>query len=489
MSISLIHQQRLWGLIACHHNQPKFVSYETRTVCEFLGQVMSTEISSKEQNENLDYQLELKDIRGNLVERLTRSTDFIHPLTANPELLLKLAGASGAAICAGDDIRLIGQTPDREAISPLLNWLTEQFDRDLFVTDSLPIVYPTAETYKNVASGLLAIAISKVQHRYILWFRPELLQTVTWAGNPNKPKRIEADGSLTIFPRLSFDAWQETVKLKSSPWLQCEIDGVVELRQAIVDIVLRQADELARINLELQRSNSELDSFAYIASHDLKEPLRGIHNYATFLLEDYGEILPEEGTEKLQTLVRLTQRMESLISSLLKFSRLGRQELQMQPLDLNQLLVEIAEIFHMNPQWAGSDIRIPRRLPLIWGDRVLVGEIFTNLISNGFKYNNNSNKWVEIGWQESNSDEQMTTLYVRDNGIGIREKHLESVFKIFKRLHPPGKYGGGTGAGLTIVKKIVERHGGHIRIESVYGAGTTFWLTLPAVEPITAEEK
>ncbi|GAB4284233.1 MAG: hypothetical protein Fur0025_14810 [Oscillatoriaceae cyanobacterium] len=489
MSISLIHQQGLWGLIACHHNQPKFVPYETRTICEFLGQVMSTEISNKQLNENLDYQLQLKDILGQLVERLTRSTDFIEPLTTNPELLLKLAGASGAAICAGDDIRLIGETPDKEVIPPLLTWLRERLERDLFVTDSLPRVYPAATTYKNVASGLLAIAISKVQHRYVLWFRPELLHTVTWAGNPNKPKRIEADGSLSIFPRQSFKAWQETVRLKSSPWFQCEIDGVVELRQAIIDIVLRQAEELASINLELQRSNSELDAFAYIASHDLKEPLRGIHNYATFLLEDYAEILPEEGTEKLQTLVRLTQRMESLISSLLRFSRLGRQELQMQPLDLNQLLRETAEIFEMNPQWAGCVIRLPRTLPVIWGDRLLVGEIFTNLISNGLKYNNNSDKWVEIGWLESNPDEKMTTLYVRDNGIGIRDKHLESVFKIFKRLHAPGKYGGGTGAGLTIVKKIVERHGGNIRIESVYGAGTTFWLTLPAVSPTTAEEK
>jgi light-regulated signal transduction histidine kinase (bacteriophytochrome) len=444
---------------------------------------MSTEISNKQVNENLDYQLQLKDILGHLVERLGQAIDFIKPLTADPESLLNLTGAQGAVVCAGDDIRLIGQTPDREAIPHLLTWLTEQFDRDLFVTDSLPTLYPAAATYKNLASGLLAIAISKIQHRYILWFRPELLQTVTWAGNPNKPKLIEADGSLSIFPRKSFEVWQETVRLKSSPWLQCEIDRVVELRQAIIDIVLRQADELASINLELQRSNTELDAFAYIASHDLKEPLRGIHNYATFLLEDYGQILPEDGAEKLQTLVRLTHRMESLISSLLKFSRLGRQELQMEPLDLNQVLGEIGEIFQMNPQWAGCVIRIPRPLPVVWGDRILVGEIFTNLISNGFKYNNNTDKWVEIGWQESSQDETMANLYIRDNGIGIREKHLESVFKIFKRLHPPGKYGGGTGAGLTIVKKIIERHGGSITIESVYGDGTTFWFTLPAVEP------
>lgn len=480
MSISLIRQNRLWGLIACHHETPKFVPYEIRTHAEFLGQLMSTELGQKEANENLTYKLHLKDIQAQFVERLTGAADFVAELTANPESLLQLTGASGVIVCEKETIAPFGQTPAPEEISPLVDWLSDRFDRDLFVTNSLPELYPAARTYSDIASGLLAMAISKIQHRYVLWFRPEMVQTVTWAGNPDKPKRVEADGSLTIFPRESFEAWKEIVRHQSSPWLPCEIEGAVELRQVIVDIVLRQADELAHINCELERSNSELDAFAYIASHDLKEPLRGIHNYATFLLEDYQDALQEDGAEKLQTLVRLTKRMESLIDSLLKFSRLGRQELQMQPIDLNQLLSETVEIFQMNPQWYGCTISIPQSLPTVRGDRVLIEEIFSNLISNAFKYNNNSEKFAEIGWQESPVPEsEMVTLYVRDNGIGIRDRHLESVFRIFKRLHAAGKYGGGTGAGLTIVKKIVERHGGTIWVESVYKQGTTFLFTLP----------
>jgi light-regulated signal transduction histidine kinase (bacteriophytochrome) len=252
------------------------------------------------------------------------------------------------------------------------------------------------------------------------------------------------------------------------------------LRRAIIDIVLRQAGELANINLELERSNSELDAFAYIASHDLKEPLRGIHNYANFLLDDYGEILQGEGTEKLHTLLRLTTRMESLIDSLLKFSRLGRQELQMNSIDLNLLLQNVTELFGMNPEWENCIIRIPRSLPKVFGDRVLLEEVFTNLISNAFKYNNQPEKWVEISWLESSGQpHNILTFYIQDNGIGIREQHQESIFRIFKRLHAPSKYGGGTGAGLTIVKKIVERHGGEIQVKSVYGQGTTFWFALP----------
>jgi light-regulated signal transduction histidine kinase (bacteriophytochrome) len=480
MSVSLIQQQNLWGLIACHHNSPKFIPYEVRTVCEFLGQLMSTELANKEANENLDYKLQLKNIQGKFVERLSKANDFVEELITDPESLLQLTGATGVAICNNEEITLIGQTPQIDQLKPLLNWISPQFNQDIFVANALSHLYPQAEEYKAVASGLLAMAISKIQNRYVLWFRPEILQTVTWAGNPEKPKRLEEDGSVTIFPRQSFEAWQEIVDGRSLPWLECEMVGAHELRQAIVDIVLRQAEDLALINVELERSNSELDAFAYIASHDLKEPLRGIHNYATFLLEDYGEIIKDDGADKLNTLVRLTKRMESLIDSLLKFSRLGRQELQMSPIALDHLLENVTELFSINPQWKNCQIRIPQSLPTVLGDRILLEEVFTNLISNAFKYNEQSEKSVEIGWSETNSPHpNFVTLSVRDNGIGIREKHLDSVFRIFKRLHAPNKYGGGTGAGLTIVKKIIERHGGTIQVQSVYGQGTTFLFTLP----------
>ena len=480
MSVSLIQQQKLWGLIACHHNSPKFIPYEVRTVCEFLGQLMSTELANKEANENLDYKLQLKNIQGQFVERLSKANDFVSELVADPEALLQLTGATGVAICNHEEITLLGQTPQLEQLKPLLNWISPQFNQDIFVANALSHLYPQAEEYKAVASGLLAMAISKIQNRYVLWFRPEILQTVTWAGNPEKPKRLEEDGSVTIFPRQSFEAWQQIVNGQSLPWLDCEVAGASELRQAIVDIVLHQAEDLALINVELERSNSELDAFAYIASHDLKEPLRGIHNYATFLLEDYGEIIKDDGADKLNTLVKLTKRMESLIDSLLKFSRLGRQELQMSPIALDRLLENVTELFSMNPQWENCQIRIPKSLPIVLGDRVLLEEVFTNLISNAFKYNEQSEKSVEIGWSESNSQHpNFVTLSVRDNGIGIRDKHLDSVFRIFKRLHAQNKYGGGTGAGLTIVKKIIERHGGTIQVQSVYGQGTTFLFTLP----------
>ncbi len=266
--------------------------------------------------------------------------------------------------------------------------------------------------------------------------------------------------------------------------------------KAYADLQLR-SDDLAAANNKLIRSNTELDDFAYVTSHDLKEPLRGIHNYSTFLLEDYSDKIDEEGKNKLQTLIRLTQRLESFINSLLYYSRVGRIDLAFAETDLDVGLHEVLDSLHVTLEEKNIDIRIPRPLPTLLCDQSRVVEVFRNLITNAMKYNDKPKKWIEIGYclkgENSEVDKALSgnrngngpgggdselAFYVRDNGIGIREKHLDSVFRIFKRLHGRDKFGGGTGAGLTIVKKIVERHGGRVWVDSTFGEGTTFYFIL-----------
>jgi chemotaxis family two-component system sensor kinase Cph1 len=245
----------------------------------------------------------------------------------------------------------------------------------------------------------------------------------------------------------------------------------------------RRAEELQRLNAELEYSNRELDAFAYIASHDLKEPLRGIHTFAHFLLEDYADTLDAAGADKLRTLMRLTQRMESLIESLLHYSHVGRTELALEQTDVQEVVEETLELLAARLQDGQVDVRIPARLPMVRADRVHVGEIFNNLIANAVKYNDKADKWVEIGCTVSPGEDGVLrqAFYVRDNGIGIAAQHHEAVFRIFRRLHGRDEYGGGTGAGLTIVRKIVERHNGRIWLVSQPGVGSTFYFTLGEV--------
>jgi signal transduction histidine kinase len=242
-----------------------------------------------------------------------------------------------------------------------------------------------------------------------------------------------------------------------------------------------RAEALQRLNTELQRRNQELDAFTYIASHDLKEPLRGISNYAQFLIEDYRETLDAEGCQQLVTIQRLIQRMEDLLNSLLRYSRVERAELSQSDLDLTQVVQEALDQLQARLQGEHVQVRLPRSLPSARGDRAQLTEVFTNLLSNALKYNDKTEKWAEVGARNF-TDSGPPVFYVRDNGIGISPEHCEKVFEIFRRLHPRDTYGGGTGAGLTIVKKIIERHGGRIWVESVPGEGSTFYFTLGEIK-------
>jgi PAS domain S-box-containing protein len=276
MVISLIHNQKLWGLIVCHHYTPKFVPYEVRTICEFLGQLMSTELTNKEANEHQDYKLHLKTLQSQFVERLHKATGqatgFVEELDRDHAALLSLTGAQGAIICDGDRLISIGETPDDDAVKSLLHWLQDRFDNDLFVTDNLSSLYPEMAEYQAIASGLMAMVISQIQHRYVIWFRPEQLQTVTWAGHLDKTERVAEDGTVLLVPRQSFEAWKQIVRGKSNPWLPCEVESASALRQVSVDIALRQAHELTMINAsqlviarQLQRSQEQELLIAQIA--------------------------------------------------------------------------------------------------------------------------------------------------------------------------------------------------------------------------------
>ncbi len=263
-------------------------------------------------------------------------------------------------------------------------------------------------------------------------------------------------------------------------------DGSVrELVGALNDITERKETEAAILayTYALERSNKELDDFAYIASHDLKEPLRGLFNHATFLLEDYKDKLDEDGVRKLHRLSYLAQRMERLVNDLLYFSRLGRQELAIQPADMNEVIHDIESTLDVFLQERQAHITIPKPLPTITCDKTRITEAFRNLITNAVKYNDKPEKTVEVGFLDTypspNGIIIKDLFYVKDNGKGIASEFYEEVFRIFKRLQSSkDSQEEGTGAGLTFVKKIIERHGGKIWLESEVGKGTIFYFTL-----------
>lgn len=476
MSISLIVNDRLWGLIACHHGTARVLPFAVRTACELLGQIASREIASQQERRHLAERAEVNRIQTRFFDVIAKEENVAEALLHYTPTLLEFMSAHGAAIALGSQCNLVGQTPSRSQVASLLKWLGQlDSSEPVFVTDHLSAHLPEAAAYKEVASGVLAVRLSRVEPHFVVWFRPEVLTTVTWAGDPNKA----FDPAARIHPRKSFAAWQETVAGHSLPWKEAEVHGAHELRLALNALVIRRTERLLRLNTELERKNSDLNSFAYIASHDLKEPLRGIHHFSRFLREDHAEELGTEGMRKVDTIAALAAHTNELLVSLAHFSQLGRMELNVRETDLERLLTEVLLTLNVPLNEKNAEVRRPTPLPIVRCDPVLVKEIFTNLILNAIKYNNNEAKWVEITARDTTPEEadRGPVVCVSDNGIGIRDRNLTTVFQMFRRLNKD-KFGSGSGAGLAIAKSIVERHGGRIWAESVFGEGSTFCFTL-----------
>lgn len=476
MSISLIVDGKLWGLIACHHRTARPLPFAVRAACELFGQLASREIAVHEKSRRLAERAEVRAIQTRFFDVIAREENFADALLRYTPGLRDFMGASGLAVALGEQCNLFGDTPTRPQVQELLAWLaTRPTSEPVFVTDSLSTHWPAASEMTEKASGLIAVRLSRMAPHWVLWFRPEVITTVTWAGNPEKP--VEA--GMRLHPRKSFAAWEETVRGRSRPWQEAEVEGAHELRLAMNALVIRRTERLLKVNNELERRNSDLHSFAYIASHDLKEPLRGINHFARFLREDHGAVLGDEGLRKVDTIASMAARTHELLEALGRFSKIGRMELTLGDTSLDQLVDEVLANLAAPLHEAAVEVRRPCPLPTVSCDRVLMREVFANLITNAIKYSAQPNKWVEISAREPDPEQSSRgpIIVVRDNGIGIHPRNHDAAFQIFRRLNKD-KYGTGSGTGLAIVKSIIERHGGRIWIESAVGEGTTFSFTL-----------
>lgn len=242
-------------------------------------------------------------------------------------------------------------------------------------------------------------------------------------------------------------------------------------------IDLTEIKKLERALLEkterLEESNKKLEEFSYVVSHDLKQPLRTIQAFSGFLAEDYRDRLDEQGMKYLTALERSSVRMKNLIDDLLKLSSIGTKREPMESVDLGELVAEVAE--SLGALLDGVELDVPEDLPVISANRTRVAELFSNLISNGVKYNEKERKCVEIGWEERAGE---YVFHIRDNGMGIEERYRERIFELFERLDP-GEDPESTGAGLAICKRIVAGMDGRIWLESEVGQGSTFYFTVP----------
>ncbi|MEW6511529.1 MAG: PAS domain S-box protein [Bacteroidota bacterium] len=251
-------------------------------------------------------------------------------------------------------------------------------------------------------------------------------------------------------------------------------ESIATLIEIAFDRALLYEDTLAK-SKEIEHRNKELDDFTYVVSHDLKEPLITIEGYSKIVLNDYRDTVDEEGKGYLTSVVQASHRMKHLIDDLLTLSRIGRVSEMQEALPLRTVIDNVLRDFEFSLKESHATVEVPGSLPTVRYNRTELGMVFRNLIANAIKFNRSPAPRIEISVTDG---EREYTVAVRDNGIGIDSRHYDKIFVIFQRLHRTEDFRG-TGAGLTIVKKIVENHRGKIWVESVVGEGTTFFFTIP----------
>jgi len=289
--------------------------------------------------------------------------------------------------------------------------------------------------------------------------------------NPESPPEVVENRNLTKDGNVLYCQWYNSVLFDES-------NKVISILSLVQDQTERKHSEaqLKQLNHQLQRSNQDLEQFAYAASHDLREPLRKIRSYSDLLVKRYQGQLDERADKYIHYITDSVIRMQALITDLLTYSRVSRNELVLEPTDLGEILQQT--LTDLSPAIEENQVIInTATLPIVQANPLQIGQVLQNLIANAIKFRREQPPQVNI---QVDCQDNFWQISIQDNGIGIDPNYSDRIFAIFQRLHYREEYPG-TGIGLAICQKIVERHGGKIWVESELGQGSTFYFTLPVV--------
>jgi light-regulated signal transduction histidine kinase (bacteriophytochrome)/ActR/RegA family two-component response regulator len=501
MSISLIRDDKLWGLIACHHYaSSRFIPYDIRTASELMAQMMSLQIARTEDRQFAGQRQNMQRVADDLLAKLQQTEDLASGLVEGDPNMLSYLEADGAAVVLGELVARIGQTPGESEIRQLSSWIAQaKGDQRVYATDALTQEYGSG-VLGSVASGIMTINIGAMRQNQLIWFRTEHVRTVDWAGDPAK-SITKGETFDRLSPRGSFSLWKETVKGKSKPWSALDIEGAQQLRGAIMRLLVDRAEKLAAMHTDLrlaseerekaleseraaraeaERVNRLKDEFVATLSHELRTPLNAIVGWSQILIRKTG--LDEDLTEGLEVIERNARSQAQMIEDLLDVSRIisGKLRLDLQHTHLPSVLVAAIETVSLAA--SAKDIRIEQLIdPLVGvettGDPHRLQQVVWNLLTNAVKFTPKGGK-IQVVLERVDSHVELS---VADNGQGIAPEFLPHIFDRFRQADASAaRKHGGLGLGLSIVRHLVEVHGGTVRAYSAGpGRGSTFTVALP----------
>lgn len=455
MSVSIVVDGALWGLIACHHMSPKLVPYEMRECCKHIGQILSQQLKAREDAEQHRQSNRFAATREAFIGTLARAQSLKDALLADVQGLKDLVPADGAAVLIGNEVRQAGHGPSAAETRALAEWLMRISPSEPFVTDRLSSLHAPAEAYAAKASGLLATMVSGEEPIVLLWFRAEHIETINWAGNPHKPVEPGgAPGQLT--PRHSFETWKETVRHQSRPWSVAEVEAARRAARALLD--LRQRNALNELNLQLRRTLAEKE--VLLAQKDLlmQEVNHRVQN-SLQLVNSMLHLQARHGTDPTLK-AQLAEASRRILAVSAVHRRLWRSD-HIQSIDfgiyLEELRTELLEAW--GEAWADQIAVQSSHVLVPTNHAVVLALVVTELLTNAVKYAYGGAPGpIEVTVRQD--PQRLLRIVVKDQGIGLQDEASKS------------------GLGTRLVRSLIDQLGGELEVKS-QSPGTAFILTTP----------
>jgi len=482
-ALSLIHRNELWGMLICHHRTPKHLSPGMRSFCDLLGQTASLLIAvtqhAEESEERLNRNALLEVVRAALAEEESIGAAF----TENADAVLGLANAEGAFLRLGEALHLIGRTPPLSEAISLLAALASQLEHHPIVfCDELGVLLPGFQHLAKVASGVMMVPF-KTPGDGLLWFRPEVSETVHWAGKPEVSKEIAENGSVRLSPRKSFATWEEVQKGCSLPWQPVDEEAALGLQRTMSDKHLRK--QLLSEQMLREKRIEALSHMAGGLAHEINNPLAIIHGTASNLqvLANGDTSIPASEVRRASsTIIDTSDRAMKILNGLRGFAREAAND----PMEWASIYDIAEQTFEMQQdRFATHHIKmvliLEPEIPLLLCRDVQIGQILTNLVNNAFDaitQHNCEERWMAL---EAGIRSGQLQVEVTDSGPGIDDEARANLMQPFFTTKTRGL---GMGIGLSLSRAIAQDHGGSLAL--IDGAEhTAFRLTLP-IEQETA---
>lgn len=478
LSVSLMIKDKLWGLLVCHHQTPRYLSPVERLNLEIVGQSFSHQLEAKEREQRNQIRADKQEKLHALILLLASKGDIKKGLQDLKSDILDIQDACGFAYYTDKKITVIGETPEASEIRNLLvDSQSRQREKLIHKSDHF-----RCETNAKVAGYLLLPLFADNLETGTIWFREERARTVQWGGKPEKI--THEDGRIS--PRKSFAAWEETVRNHSNPWTEIDIELAEKFSVYFLGHVIKTLDETRKLVAALKKTDRAKDIFLANVSHELRTPLNSILGWTQLALN--GAATAQDKIDALHIIQNNAKTQNELINDLLDYSRIisGNLKIKREKVFLPLLATEVCEGFAtaasakkiiINQTTEGHSISV-------LGDRIRIKQIIWNLISNAIKFSTVGSK-VDIHLRKTDDE---VIIEVADEGRGIAKDDLEKVFSQF--LQVDSQHGqNGLGLGLTIVKNLVDLHAGKVAARSAgLDQGTTFCVSFPTVPAIFEDD-